>query len=187
MRSYVFDKKEKSVFELLKNCISTDNTRPFLNHAYYDGKGCMYATTGYRLVKIESKRLSEKLGDKPGYFDVIGGALLESDFSRDPIDYERMIPSGEGEKFVVPQISGIKSRYIDSLIYAAVCHYTGKVFNPELFQGLHGIELTNIFQPENHGIVKFTGIGWFYYDVTFVAMATNTSFMNKFEAIKRAI
>ena len=64
MRSYIFDKKEKSVFDLLKNCISNDCTRKNLCHAYYDGNGNIYATDGRRLAKISSKRLIEKLGDK---------------------------------------------------------------------------------------------------------------------------
>ena len=64
MRSYIFDKKEKGVFDLLKNCISNDCTRKNLCYAYYDGNGSIYATDGRRLVKISSKRLIEKLEDK---------------------------------------------------------------------------------------------------------------------------
>ena len=57
MRSYIFDKKEKAVFDLLRNCISNDCTRKNLCHSYYDGNGNIYATNGRRLVKISSKRL----------------------------------------------------------------------------------------------------------------------------------
>ena len=43
MRSYIFDKKEKAVFDLLRNCISNDCTRKNLCHSYYDGNGNIYA------------------------------------------------------------------------------------------------------------------------------------------------
>ena len=108
MRSYIFDKKEKAVFDLLKNCISNDCTRKNLCHSYYDGNGNIYATDGRRLVKIFSKRLIEKLEDKPGYFDISGSVLIESDFDNKPIEYERVIPTGDGEKFVLPKTLSIE-------------------------------------------------------------------------------
>ena len=187
MRSYVFDKREKGLFTLLKNCISADCTRPFLCHAYYDGKGAIYATTGYQLVKISAKSLSEKLGDKPGYFDVNGSVLLESDFSRDPIDYERVITPSEGERFILPKTTTVKGKYMDSLIYAAVCHYTGKVFNPESFQGTKEVDWMNISHIGHHTVVKLTGSYISRYNVTFVAMAMNASFMDKSEALEKAV
>lgn len=187
MRSYVFEKREKGVFDLLKNCISVDRTREFLCHAYYNGKGCIYATTGYRLVEIESKRLSEKLGDNPGYFDVNGSVLIESDYSREPINYERVIPSGEGERFIFPKTTNVKNKYLDSFIYAAVCHYTGKVFNPESFQGTKEVDWMNISHTGNQAVVKLTGSYIARYNVTFVAMAMNVSFMDKSETLEKAV
>lgn len=187
MRSYVFDKREKGLFTLLKNCISADGTRPFLCHAYYNGEGAIYATTSYQLVKISSKSLSEKLGDKPGYFDVNGSVLLESDYSRDPIDYERVITSNAGERFVLPKTTTVKGKYMDSFIYAAVCHYTGKVFNPESFQGTKEVDWMNISHTGNQAVVKLTGSYIARYSVTFVAMAMNVSFMDKSETLEKAV
>ena len=187
MRSYVFDKKEKGLSTLLKNCISADGTRPFLCHAYYNGEGSIYATTGYQLVKISSKSLSEKLGDKPGYFDVNGSVLLESDFSRDPIDYERVITLGEGERFILPKTTTVKGKYMDSLIYAAVCHYTGKVFNPESFQGTKEVDWMNISHTGKQTVVKLTSSCIARYNVTFIAMAMNVSFMDKSETLEKAV
>lgn len=187
MRSYVFDKREKGLFILLKNCISADGTRPFLCHAYYNGEGAIYATTGYQLVKISSKSLSEKLGDKPGYFDVNGSVLLESDFSRDPIDYERVITPNEGERFILPKTTTVKGKHMESFIYAAVCHYTGKVFNPESFQGTREIDWMNISHIGNQAVVKLTGSYIARYNVTFVAMAMNVSFMDKSETLEKAV
>ena len=185
MRSYVFDKKEKGLFTLLKNCISNDVTRQSLCHAYYNGEGCIYATTGYRLVKISAKSLSEKLGDKPGYFDINGSVLLESDFSRDPIDYERVINLNEGERFILPKTTTVKGKYMDSLIYAAVCHYTGKVFDPELFQGVKEVDWIIISHTGNSMSVMLAGDYNAHYNVTFVAMAINASFMDKSEELKK--
>lgn len=187
MRSYVFDKKEKGLLTLLKNCISTDVTRPSLCHAYYNGEGCIYATTGHQLVKISAKSLSEKLGDKPGYFDINGSALLESDFSREPIDYERAIISNEGERFILPKTTTVKEKYMDSLIYDAVCHYTGKVFDPKLFQGTKEINWINIFHKGSSPDVKLTGDYNAQYNITFVAMAMRVSFMDKSEALEKAV
>lgn len=187
MRSYVFDKKEKGLFTLLKNCISTDVTRQSLCHAYYNGEGCIYATTGHQLVKISAKSLSEKLGDKPGYFDINGSVLLESDFSKDPIDYERVISSEEGEKFILPTVNSIKSKHMDAFIYAAVCHYTGKVFNPESFQGIKEVNWINIFHKGSRPDVKLTGDYNAQYNITFVAMAMRVSFMDKSEALEKAV
>ena len=185
MRSYIFDKKEKGLLTLLKNCISTDITRQSLCHAYYNGEGCIYATTGHRLVKISAKSLSEKLGDKPGYFDINGSALLESDFSRDPIDYERVITLNEGERFILPKTTTVKGKYMDSLIYAAVCHYTGKVFDPELFQGVKEIEWKEIYQKNDDYVVRLNGSIIDGYLVTYVAMAMNTPFMDKSEPVQK--
>lgn len=187
MRSYVFDKKEKGLLTLLKNCISTDVTRPSLCHAYYNGEGCIYATTGHQLVKISAKSLSEKLGDKPGYFDINGSALLESDFSREPIDYERVITPNAGERFILPKTTTVKGKHMDSLIYAAVCHYTGKVFNPESFQGTKEVDWMNISHTGNQTVVKLTGSYIARYNVTFVAMAMNASFMDKSEILEKAV
>ena len=187
MRSYVFDKKEKGLFTLLKNCISADCTRPSLCHAYYNGEGAIYATTGYQLVKISSKSLSEKLGDKPGYFDVNGSVLLESDFSRDPIDYERVITPNEGERLILPKTTTVKGKHMDSFIYAAVCHYTGKVFNPESFQGIREVDWMNISHIGNQTVVKLTGSYIARYNITFVAMAMNVSFMDKSETLEKAV
>ena len=187
MRSYVFDKKEKGLFTLLKNCISADCTRPSLCHAYYNGEGAIYATTGYQLVKISAKSLSEKLGGKPGYFDVNGSVLLESDFSRDPIDYERVITPNEGERFILPKTTTVKGKHMDSFIYAAVCHYTGKVFNPESFQGIKEVDWMNISHARNQTVVKLTGSYIARYNVTFVAMAMNVSFMDKSETLEKAV
>ena len=187
MRSYVFDKKDKGVLTLLKNCISDNGIRPHLCHAYYNGEGSIYATTGYQLIKISAKSLSEKLGDKPGYFDVNGSALLESDFSKDPIDYERLIPSEEGERFVLPKTTSIKQKYMDSFIYAAVCHYTNRVFNPELFQGVKEINWDNIFHIGNRRDVKLTGDYNARYKVTFVAISIDISFMDKSKALEKDV
>ena len=187
MRSYVFEKREKGVFDLLKNCISADRTRESLCHAYYNGKGCIYATTGYRLVKIESKTLSEKLGDNPGFFDITGSALIESAYSNEPIDYERVIPSGVGENFILPKATQIKGKHIDALIYAAVCYYTGKVFNPESFQGARGIEWNKIFFRNGGSTVRMDGGVICGYNITFVAMAMNASFMGKSETLEKAV
>lgn len=185
MRSYIFDKKEKGVFTLLKNCISTDGTRQSLCHAYYNGEGCIYATTGYQLIKISAKSLSEKLGNKPGYFDVNGSVLLESDFSRDPIDYERVITPNEGERFVLPKTTKVKGKHMDSFIYAAVCHYTNRVFDPELFQGTKEVNWMNISHTGDRMDVKLTGDYNARYNITFVAMAMNVSFMDKSEAVQK--
>lgn len=187
MRSYVFDKKEKGLFTLLKNCISTDVTRQSLCHAYYNGEGTIYATTGYQLVKISAKSLSEKLGDKPGYFDINGSVLLESDFSKDPIDYERVISSEEGEKFILPIVNSIKSKHKDAFIYAAVCHYTGKVFDPELFQSTKEVNWMNISHTGDRMDVKLTGDYNAQYNVTFVAIAMNVSFMDKSKMPEKAV
>ena len=113
MRSYIFDKKEKAVFDLLRNCIANDCTRKNLCHSYYDGNGNIYATNARKLVKISSKRLIEKLGDKPGYFDINGSVLIESDFDKEPISYERVIPTGDGERFVLPKTTSVKQKYMD--------------------------------------------------------------------------
>ena len=185
MRSYVFDKKEKGLFILLKNCISTDITRPSLCHAYYNGEGIIYATTGHRLVKISAKSLSEKLGDKPGYFDISGSVLIESDFDNKPIEYERVIPTGDGEKFVLPKTTTVKQKYMDSFIYAAVCHYTGKTFDPELFQGVKEIEWKEIYQKNDGYVVRLNGSIIDGYLVTYVAMAMNKPFMDKSEPVQK--
>lgn len=185
MRSYIFDKKEKGVFDLLKNCISNDCTRKNLCYAYYDGNGSIYATDGRRLVKISSKRLIEKLEDKPGYFNISGSVLIESDFDNKPIEYEKVIPSGDGENFILPKTTTVKQKYMDSFIYAAVCHYTNKVFNPELFQGVKEIEWKEIYQKNDGYVVRLNGSIIDGYLVTYVAMAMNTPFMDKSEPVQK--
>ena len=185
MRSYIFDKKEKGVFSLLKNCISDDCTRMNLCHSYYDGNGNIYATNGRKLVKISSKRLIEKLGDNPGYFDISGSVLIESDFDNKPIEYERVIPAGDGEKFVLPKTTTVKQKYMDSFIYAAVCYYTRKTFDPELFQGVKEIEWKEIYQKNDGYVVRLNGSIIDGYLVTYVAMAMNTPFMDKSEPVQK--
>ena len=113
--------------------------------------------------------------------------LLESDFSKDPIDYERVISSEEGEKFILPIVNSIKSKHKDAFIYAAVCHYTGKVFDPELFQSIKEVNWMNISHTGDRMDVKLTGDYNAQYNVTFVAIAMNVSFMDKSEELKKAI
>lgn len=113
--------------------------------------------------------------------------LLESDFSRDPIDYERVITPNAGERFILPKTTIVKGKYMDSLIYAAVCHYTGKVFNPESFQGTREVDWTNVSHTGNQTVVKLTGSYIARYNVTFVAMAMNVSFMSKSETLEKAV
>ena len=76
---------------------------------------------------------------------------------------------------------------MDSLIYAAVCHYTGKVFNPESFQSTREIDWMNISHARNQAVVKLTGSYIARYNVTFVAMAMNVSFMDKSETLEKAV
>ena len=76
---------------------------------------------------------------------------------------------------------------MDSLIYAAVCHYTGKVFDPELFQGVKEVNWILISHTGNRMDVKLAGDYNAHYTVTFVAMAINASFMDKSEELKKAV
>ena len=184
MRNYIFDKKEKGVFDLIKNCASTDHTREFLTHVYYNGES-LVATDGKRLVKVTSKKIVENLGEDLGYFNVTGNAIIEVVCNQEYCNYKRVIPADSGTAFYVPVNTKTK-KYNSEIFYAAICIYTGRVFNPELLEGCSEVGFNNIYTNNISGLVKLSK-KTNDYDVVFVALPyIDKSFLeNKVETLEK--
>lgn len=184
MRTYVFEKREKGVFDLIKNCVSTDHTREFLTYAYYDGES-LIATDGRRLVKVTSKKIIENLGEDSGYFNITGNAIIEVTCNHEYCNYKRVIPADSGTAFYVP-VNAKTKKYNSEIFYAAICIYTGCVFNPELLEGCSEVGFNNIYTNNISGLVKLSKETK-EYEVVFIALPyRDKSFLeNKVETLEK--
>lgn len=171
MRSYVFGKNEKPVFALIKSCISEDKIRPSLLYAYYDGTS-LAATDGRRLVKVESKKLCESLGEEKGFFAINGSVLIEGECDKNFPDINRVMPKAEGEKFSLPFVNfekEIKAKNRDMVVYAALCYYANLALNPMLLENVGNITQNNIYHCGDFKPIRLKG-RCDAYDVTYLVM-----------------
>ena len=151
--------KSKTDFEWVALAVSTDPTRPQLNHVYVDDTGRMIATDGHRMHIAPSEGL------EPGFYNNQCVKIDVSDLEFPKID--RVIPKGgnvttwhrggkvvamtpKGESksinaYVINDEAGVNNRCLDAILQGlTTVEFKSKGLSPMLFDKLEGDRLAVI-------------------------------------------
>lgn len=165
MRTIEIPKMHQPLYQALDSVKAKNSGRVFIEVIYWDAKNkALVSTNGRSILVCRYKDLENKFGDTDGYFIYNKPFMIETTLPKTMSfpQWQRVVPnynSAMRDEIYKPKKAqgtymkkGIAKKYAPYFMMNVVTYGTGKIFDPELFDMIKGIDESFVNMYHHEGL-----------------------------------